>query len=59
MVEVFEKLYHIALSIKTPNDLVCNGKKIGGILTETKLQGNMVKYMVIGIRNKYKPNTIS
>lgn len=51
MLEVFQKLYHVSLSIKSPNDLMYQGKKIGGILTETKLQGKIVKYIVIGIRN--------
>lgn len=49
-VEVFQKLYNICLKIKFPNDLVYQGKKIGGILTETKLKGEKVKYIVIGIR---------
>lgn len=51
MLQIFQKLYHISLSIKSPNDLVYQGKKLGGILTETKLQGERVKYLVIGIRN--------
>lgn len=49
LVEVFENLYDIPLTIKFPNDLVYQGKKLGGILTETKLQGELVKYIVIGI----------
>lgn len=53
MVEVFQKLYGISLGIKFPNDIVYQGKKLGGILTETKLQGEIVKYLVIGIRNQY------
>lgn len=51
MVEIFQKLYGISLDIKFPNDLVYQGKKLGGILTETKLQGEIVKFVVIGIRN--------
>lgn len=47
--EIFENLYGIKLNIKLPNDLMINGKKVGGILTETKLQGNIVKCIVIGI----------
>ena len=50
-VEVFQKLYNISLEIKFPNDLIHQGKKIGGILTETKLKGEKVKDIVIGIRN--------
>lgn len=49
ILEVFEKLYKINLEIKEPNDIVFNGKKIGGILTEAKLQGEDVKCIVIGI----------
>lgn len=49
IVEVFKKLYDISLGIKFPNDIVYQDKKLGGILTETKLCGNIVKYVVIGI----------
>ena len=49
ILEVFEEIYKIKLQIKDPNDIVFNGKKIGGILTETKLQGEYVKCIVIGI----------
>lgn len=49
IVRVFKKLYNIELKIKVPNDIVYKGKKIGGILTETKLSGEIVKYIVIGI----------
>ncbi len=49
IVNIFKKLYDINLEIKTPNDIVFNGKKLGGILTETKSVGETVKYIVIGI----------
>lgn len=49
IVDIFKKLYNIELQIKEPNDIVYNGKKIGGILTETKLIGNIVEHIVIGI----------
>lgn len=51
LVDVFKKLYGVLLEIKFPNDLVYHGKKLGGILTETKLKGECVDYVVIGIRN--------
>ena len=41
ILEVFKNLYNIVLEIKEPNDIVCNGRKIAGILT--------LKYLVIGI----------
>ena len=49
VVGVFNKLYKIKLDIKEPNDIMANSKKIGGILTETKIAGNIVKQLVIGI----------
>lgn len=49
LIEVFKSLYNISLEIKSPNDIVYKDKKIGGILTETKLSGKTVKYIVVGI----------
>ena len=49
ILEVFEKMYQINLQIKHPNDIMINNQKVGGILTETKSQGEIVKYLVIGI----------
>lgn len=49
IVNVFKTLYNINLQIKAPNDIIIDNKKVGGILVETKLQGNIVKYMVVGI----------
>ena len=49
ILEVFKNLYNIELEIKVPNDIVHNKKKIGGILCQTKLNGELVKYIVIGI----------
>ena len=49
IVKVFEKLYDLNLEIKYPNDIVYNEKKIGGILTETKLSGEIVNALIIGI----------
>ena len=49
ILDVFKKQYNINLQIKKPNDIVYNNKKIGGILTETKILKDKIKYMVIGI----------
>lgn len=49
IVKVFQDLYKIKLQIKEPNDIVFANKKIGGILTETKLKKEEVKCIVIGI----------
>lgn len=49
IVDIFKTQYKIDLEIKKPNDIVFNNKKIGGILTETKVIGGNVKHLVIGI----------
>lgn len=47
--ETFWKLYNIKLDIKVPNDIVVHSKKIGGILTETRIQKEKVKKLYVGI----------
>lgn len=49
VLEVFKEKYGISLEIKEPNDIVYNNRKIGGILTETKVSLENVKAIVIGI----------
>lgn len=49
LVLAIKNIYNIELNIKEPNDIVYNNKKIGGILTQNKLNGEIVKYMVVGI----------
>ena len=39
----------VETQLKWPNDLFINGKKIGGILCETKIEKSKIKNMVIGI----------
>ena len=49
ILDIFKELYQVNLQIKLPNDIFYNGKKVGGILSETKVSGNIVKYIVVGI----------
>ena len=49
IVEIFSEKYGINLNIKEPNDIVFKGKKIGGILTQSKVVGEKIKCLVIGI----------
>jgi len=49
LVDILQEDYNIKVDIKEPNDLIINNKKIGGILTESKVMANKVKYIVIGI----------
>ena len=49
IIRIFKDKYRINLQIKEPNDIYYNGKKLGGILSETRLIANKVKHLVIGI----------
>lgn len=49
LVEAIKNLYDIDLDIKYPNDVICNGKKIAGILTESVTNKEIVKYIYVGI----------
>lgn len=44
-----KQLYNYNLTIKEPNDLFLNNKKIGGILTQTSIIKNKLNYILIGI----------
>lgn len=44
-----KKTIDIDTMIKWPNDVVCNGKKIAGILTEMSVQGREINYVIAGI----------
>lgn len=52
-------LYQIQLEIKEPNDLILNGKKIGGILTEINTMGEIVDTLFIGIGFNVKQTIFS
>lgn len=49
LVETIKKLYNINLQIKYPNDIMCNSKKMAGILTESVSSNEIVKYIIVGI----------
>lgn len=49
IVNIFKKQYGITLSVKEPNDIIYKNKKVGGILTQTRLACEKVKYLVVGI----------
>jgi BirA family biotin operon repressor/biotin-[acetyl-CoA-carboxylase] ligase len=47
--ESLEKAYGIKALIKWPNDVLVDGKKICGILTEAEFVGQKVKFVIVGI----------
>lgn len=59
IIDILEKQYQIKLEIKEPNDIVYKNKKIGGILTETKVISENVKYLVVGIGINTKKQNFS
>ena len=48
-VQAIRKLTAVKAAIKWPNDVLVNGKKLGGILTETKVRGEYIDVAVLGI----------
>lgn len=49
MIQAIQELYGKTIDIKEPNDLMLNGKKLGGILTQATTEGEIVKDILIGI----------
>lgn len=49
VVEGVRKLHEVPLKLKWPNDVILNGKKLCGILSEGKFSGNVVDYILLGI----------
>lgn len=49
LVDVIQELSGLKPSIKWPNDLLIEGKKVAGILTEMQAEHDRIHYIVIGI----------
>lgn len=49
LVEAIERVSGLKPQIKWPNDVVINGKKLCGILTESSVDVDGLKYVVIGV----------
>ena len=47
--KVVSDMFMLKAEIKLPNDIVINGRKVCGILTETRTKGKMVEFVVIGV----------
>ncbi len=49
IVQVINDLFKINISIKWPNDIFYNDKKMGGILTEMNAEIDKINFLIIGI----------
>lgn len=49
VVQAIEEVTSLQTSIKWPNDILVNGKKLVGILTEMKIFQNDLQYIILGI----------
>ncbi|MCS7108889.1 MAG: biotin--[acetyl-CoA-carboxylase] ligase [Sulfolobales archaeon] len=49
VVEGIKKLYDVPLELKWPNDVLLNGRKLCGVLTEARISNNVIDYLLLGI----------
>jgi BirA family biotin operon repressor/biotin-[acetyl-CoA-carboxylase] ligase len=47
--ELLEKFAHLSPGLKWPNDIVFNGRKAGGILTEARVDSDQIRDLVFGL----------
>lgn len=47
--EGIEQMYECKPQIKWPNDIVVNGRKVCGILTEMQMEADKIKYVIVGV----------
>jgi BirA family biotin operon repressor/biotin-[acetyl-CoA-carboxylase] ligase len=44
-----ERAYGLGCALKWPNDVLLNGKKVAGILSEASMQGDALAFVILGI----------
>lgn len=49
MGQAIERLVRVRVALKWPNDLVVQGKKVGGVLVEGRLEGPRPEYLLLGV----------
>lgn len=59
--EAIEQATGLAIGLKWPNDLELGGLKIGGVLVETEVRGNQLRWSVlgIGINTNWDPTNVA
>ncbi len=48
-VEAIQAVGKTTAVLKWPNDVLCDGRKVGGVLTEMATMGNAIGYVVVGV----------
>lgn len=49
LMEVLQELYSVPVMIKWPNDIVVGGKKLAGVLAESHMEPQRLRFVVIGV----------
>ncbi|MEM3552202.1 MAG: biotin--[acetyl-CoA-carboxylase] ligase [Candidatus Bathyarchaeia archaeon] len=49
IVKAINDLYNLKAEIKWPNDVLINGKKVCGVLNETKIKDGKLEFVILGI----------
>jgi BirA family biotin operon repressor/biotin-[acetyl-CoA-carboxylase] ligase len=52
--KAIEKIFKIKSELKWPNDLTIKGKKIAGILLDSSIESNKIKFLVLGVGINFK-----
>lgn len=47
--KALENIFHIDVRVKWPNDLLWNGSKLVGLLSEIETQADMIRFLLVGI----------
>ena len=56
--DAIKKQFDLPAQIKWPNDVLINGKKTAGILTESKWAGNRLAHVILGIGVNISPASV-
>jgi BirA family biotin operon repressor/biotin-[acetyl-CoA-carboxylase] ligase len=56
--QALKKKYNIIAQIKWPNDVLLNGRKVGGVLAETHWQADLPKAVILGIGVNVDPESV-
>jgi len=66
LAKILRSMFELDISVKWPNDLLLNGYKLVGLLSEMETRGDMVRFLNIGIGinvnndpKEYEPKAIS